>query len=70
MGDGEAAARLMAAVEAVCAKGIMTPDVGGTANTREVTQAVIRAKTAALFAAAAEVGPIVANRLALLRCWL
>lgn len=43
LGEGEAAARLMAAVEAVCAKGIMTPDVGGTANTREVTQAVIRA---------------------------
>lgn len=43
LGEGEAATRLMAAVEAVCAKGIMTPDVGGTANTREVTQAVIRA---------------------------
>lgn len=33
----------MAAVEVVCAEGIMTPDVGGTANTREVTRAVIRA---------------------------
>ena len=43
LGEGEPAVRLMAAVEAVCAKGIMTPDVGGTANTREVTQAVIRA---------------------------
>ena len=43
LGEGEAAARLMAAVEQVCAEGIMTPDVGGTANTREVTQAVIRA---------------------------
>ncbi len=43
LGEGEAATRLMAAVEKVCAEGIMTPDVGGTANTREVTQAVIRA---------------------------
>ncbi|MBZ0059626.1 tartrate dehydrogenase [Leclercia barmai] len=43
LGEGEAAARLMTAVEQVCAEGIMTPDVGGTANTREVTQAVIRA---------------------------
>jgi len=43
LGEGEAATRLMTAVEKVCAEGIMTPDVGGTANTREVTQAVIRA---------------------------
>lgn len=43
LGEGEAATRLMIAVEKVCAEGIMTPDVGGTANTREVTQAVIRA---------------------------
>lgn len=43
LGENDAAARLMAAVEKVCAEGIMTPDVGGTANTREVTQAVIRA---------------------------
>lgn len=43
LGESGAATRLMSAVEAVCAQGIMTPDVGGTANTREVTQAVIRA---------------------------
>lgn len=43
LGEAEAATRLMVAVEQVCAQGIMTPDVGGTANTREVTQAVIRA---------------------------
>ncbi|MEQ9122271.1 MAG: tartrate dehydrogenase, partial [Alphaproteobacteria bacterium] len=35
--------RLMRAVEAVCAAGIMTPDVGGKATTREVTDAVIGA---------------------------
>ena len=33
--------RLMKAVEDVCAAGIMTPDVGGKATTREVTDAVI-----------------------------
>ena len=38
-----AATRLMAAVEQVCAAGIMTPDVGGTATTQEVTDAVIEA---------------------------
>jgi tartrate dehydrogenase/decarboxylase/D-malate dehydrogenase len=31
----------MKAVEEVCAAGILTPDVGGTATTREVTDAVI-----------------------------
>ena len=31
----------MKAVEDVCADGIMTPDVGGKATTREVTDAVI-----------------------------
>jgi tartrate dehydrogenase/decarboxylase/D-malate dehydrogenase len=33
----------MAAVEQVSAEGIMTPDVGGTATTHDVTAAVIRA---------------------------
>jgi tartrate dehydrogenase/decarboxylase/D-malate dehydrogenase len=33
----------MRAVEAVCAAGILTPDVGGKATTREVTDAVIEA---------------------------
>ena len=43
LGEADAAARLMRAVEAVCAAGILTPDVGGTATTREVTEAVCEA---------------------------
>lgn len=43
LGEAEAAARLLRAIEQVCAAGIMTPDVGGTATTREVTDAVIGA---------------------------
>lgn len=43
LGEHDASARLMRAVENVCAQGILTPDVGGTANTREVTEAVIGA---------------------------
>lgn len=43
LGESGAAERLMAAVEKVSAAGIMTPDVGGTANTLDVTNAVIRA---------------------------
>lgn len=43
LGEAEAAKTLMAAVEEVCAAGIKTPDVGGTANTRDVTEAVIAA---------------------------
>lgn len=35
--------RLMKAVEQVCAEGIMTPDLGGTNTTREVTDAVLEA---------------------------
>jgi tartrate dehydrogenase/decarboxylase/D-malate dehydrogenase len=31
----------MAAVEKVCAAGILTPDVGGKATTKEVTEAII-----------------------------
>lgn len=42
LGEPDAAARLMRAVEAVCAEGILTPDVGGTATTQDVTDAVIR----------------------------
>ena len=41
LGEVAAAARLMAALETVCAAGVLTPDVGGTATTREVTRAVI-----------------------------
>ncbi|MGZ0186788.1 MAG: isocitrate/isopropylmalate family dehydrogenase, partial [Alphaproteobacteria bacterium] len=43
IGEPAAAARLMRAVEAVCADGVMTPDVGGKATTQEVTDAVIGA---------------------------
>ena len=43
LGEGEAAIRLMTAVEKVCAEGIMTPDVGGTAKTQDVTDAVCEA---------------------------
>ncbi|EHL99864.1 tartrate dehydrogenase [Acetobacteraceae bacterium AT-5844] len=40
LGESEAAARLMAAVERVTASGLLTPDLGGKATTREVTEAV------------------------------
>ncbi|MDX5381478.1 MAG: tartrate dehydrogenase [Rhodobacterales bacterium] len=43
LGEPAAAARLMRAVEKVCADGVMTPDVGGTATTRQVTDAVCEA---------------------------
>ena len=43
LGQPAAAMRLMAAVEQVCAAGILTPDVGGTATTQEVTDAVVEA---------------------------
>jgi len=44
LGEREAAARLMAAIERVTAAGApLTRDLGGTATTREVTDAVIAA---------------------------
>ncbi len=44
LGEAIAARRLMAAVEAVTARGeVMTPDLGGTATTAPVTDAVIAA---------------------------
>ena len=43
LGETRAAARLMKAVEAVCAEKIFTPDLGGKARTRDVTAAVIDA---------------------------
>ena len=43
LGETAASTRLMAAMEAVCAAGILTPDLGGTATTREVTDAVVDA---------------------------
>jgi tartrate dehydrogenase/decarboxylase/D-malate dehydrogenase len=43
LGETEGSARLMRAVEQVTGEGVLTPDVGGTATTHEVTEAVIRA---------------------------
>ena len=43
LGEAKAAARLMTAIEAVTAKKIFTPDLGGSARTRDVTGAVIAA---------------------------
>ncbi|MDT3382071.1 tartrate dehydrogenase [Labrys neptuniae] len=43
LGEAEASARLMRAVERVTGSGILTPDVGGTATTKDVTDAVIDA---------------------------
>ncbi len=40
LGEAAAAARVMAAVEAVTGSGLVTPDLGGTARTAEVTRAV------------------------------
>jgi len=42
LGEADAAARLMRAIETVTGRGeVLTPDLGGTATTREVTDAVI-----------------------------
>ena len=43
LGEPEAAARLMRAVETVTGNGLKTPDIGGTARTVEVTEAVCEA---------------------------
>jgi tartrate dehydrogenase/decarboxylase/D-malate dehydrogenase len=43
LGEEAAASRLMAAVERVCAEGVLTPDLGGKATTVEVTRAVVEA---------------------------
>ncbi len=43
LGEAKAAARLMKAIEAVTAKRIFTPDLGGSARTHDVTKAVIEA---------------------------
>ena len=43
IGEGAAAQRLMTAVERVCADGVLTADLGGNANTAEVTEAVCAA---------------------------
>ncbi len=41
LGEMNAAARLMAAIEKTTADGVFTPDLGGKAKTKDVTQAVI-----------------------------
>ncbi len=43
LGEPDAAARLMAAVERVTAAGVLTPDLGGAATTQQVTDAVCEA---------------------------
>jgi tartrate dehydrogenase/decarboxylase/D-malate dehydrogenase len=43
LGEAAAAQRLMAAVERVCADGVLTADLGGSAKTAEVTAAVVAA---------------------------
>ena len=43
LGEPRAAARIMKAIEKVTAKRVLTPDLGGNARTRDVTQAVIEA---------------------------
>ena len=43
LGEAEAAGRLMRAMERVTGAGVLTPDVGGTATTKDVTDAVVEA---------------------------
>ncbi len=43
LGEAKAAARLLRAIEATTAKQVFTPDLGGSARTRDVTAAVIAA---------------------------
>jgi tartrate dehydrogenase/decarboxylase / D-malate dehydrogenase len=43
LGEADAAARIMKAIEAVTAKKVFTPDLGGSAKTDDVTRAVIAA---------------------------
>jgi len=41
LGLTEEAARVMRAIEATCTRGVRTPDLGGTAGTHEVTEAIL-----------------------------
>ena len=43
LGEANASSRLMKAVEKVTASGVLTPDLGGTAKTADVTRAVVGA---------------------------
>jgi tartrate dehydrogenase/decarboxylase/D-malate dehydrogenase len=47
LGEQQAAAALIAAIEQVCAAGIVTPDLGGKATTKEVARAVAQAVSGA-----------------------
>lgn len=42
LGEHDAAALIMEGIEYVCTNGILTPDVGGTAKTADVTRAVVQ----------------------------
>lgn len=42
LGERDAAALIMEGIEYVCTNGILTPDVGGTAKTADVTRAVVQ----------------------------
>jgi len=41
LGESEAAALVMEGIEHACSQGVLTPDVGGTAKTADVTRAVV-----------------------------
>jgi tartrate dehydrogenase/decarboxylase/D-malate dehydrogenase len=43
LGEADASERLMRAVERVTGAGVLTPDVGGTATTKDVSDAVVEA---------------------------
>jgi len=43
LGEADGSQQLMVAIETVCARGVVTPDVGGDANTQQVTDAVVDA---------------------------
>ncbi|MFL1462422.1 tartrate dehydrogenase [Roseococcus sp. DSY-14] len=43
LGEAAASARLMRGIEAATARGVLTPDLGGTATTKDVTAAVVEA---------------------------
>lgn len=40
VGEKDAAGKLIGAMERVCGRGILTPDLGGTSSTKDVTEAV------------------------------
>jgi tartrate dehydrogenase/decarboxylase/D-malate dehydrogenase len=42
LGEGGAAERLEKAVESVVRQGVLTPDLGGKASTRDVTDAILK----------------------------